>query len=184
MKSIFSLIGKILYKILGWTYDELPEYWFKKQVVVGFPHVSNMDTVLAFTYMKIAKIDAKLLVKAEWFFWPMSIFLKSLGGVPVKRDRSTGFVDKIVEEFNKSDKFILAMVPEGTRKNVARIRTGFWNIAKGANVPIVFWYLDNKEKRTKWLGYMMPGEVMEDDLLKIRDIYEKAGYKIPLNGHK
>jgi 1-acyl-sn-glycerol-3-phosphate acyltransferase len=176
---MLSLFGKILYKIIGWSYDDLPDYWASKQVVIGFPHTSNYDTFLAFSYIKLAKVNAKLLVKQEWFFWPMSLLLKRLGGVPVCRDKASGFVDRIAGEFEMSDEFILALVPEGTRKNVRRIRTGFWNIAKKADVPIVCWYLDHDRKRTRWLGSFMPGESLDDDLLKVKAIYDEAGYNIP-----
>ncbi len=52
--------------------------------------------------------------------------------------------------------------------------------AKGAKVPIICWYLDNREKRTRWIGKIHPGESLEADLLKIKEIYEGAGFSIPL----
>ncbi len=167
--------------LMGWTYDKLPEYWSRKCVVIGFPHTANMDTVRALSYIKITKVNARLLVKSDWFFFPMSILLKSLGGLPVKRDKTHGFVTSVVEEFNKRQDLILALVPEGTRKNVTSIKTGFWYIAKGANVPIICWYLDNKTKRTCWLGRIDPGETLEQDLLKIKKLYEAKGYLIPID---
>ena len=181
MKSLLSWLGKILYFSIGWTYDPLPEYWDKKSVVIGFPHTKNMDTLRALTYIKIAKVNARLLVKASWFFFPMSLLLKSLGGLPIKRNKASGFVESVVNEFDKRDELVLALVPEGTRKQVTTIKTGFWHIAKGANVPIICWYLDNREKRTRWIGKIHPGESLEADLLKIKEIYEKAGFSIPLN---
>ena len=181
MKTLLSIVGKLLYAAMGWTYDGLPDYWTRKSVVIGFPHTANMDTVRALTYIKIARINARLLVKAEWFFFPMSLFLKSLGGMPVKRDKTHGFVKSVVEEFNTREDLILALVPEGTRKNVAAIKTGFWYIAKGANVPIICWYLDNQAKRTRWIGKIIPGESLDQDLLKIQKLYESVGFSIPLN---
>lgn len=180
MKTILSLIGRMVYKFMGWTYDALPDYWSDRSVVIGFPHTANMDTVRALTYIKVAKIDARLLVKAEWFFFPMSILLKSLGGLPVKRDKAHGFVESAVSEFEKRENLILAMVPEGTRKNVTSIKTGFWHIAKGADVPIICWFLDNNAKRTRWLGRINPGESLEEDLQKIKALYEAYGFSIPL----
>ena len=170
----------MLYAIMGWTYDELPDYWTDKSVVIGFPHTANMDTVRALTYIKIAKVNARLLVKSEWFFFPMSLVLKSLGGMPVKRDKTKGFVGGVVAEFNQRKTLVLALVPEGTRKNVAAIKTGFWYIAKGANVPIICWYLDNQAKRTRWIGKINPGESLEKDLLKIQTLYKNVGFSIPL----
>ncbi|MBA3009362.1 MAG: acyl-phosphate glycerol 3-phosphate acyltransferase [Proteobacteria bacterium] len=180
MKTLLSWIGRILYFSIGWTYDPLPEYWDKKSVVIGFPHTKNMDTFRALTYIKIAKVNARLLVKASWFFFPMSLLLKGLGGLPVERDKASGFVGSVVAEFNKRDELVLALVPEGTRKQVTTIKTGFWHIAKGANVPIICWYLDNRAKRTRWIGRIDPGESLESDLLKIKALYEQAGFSIPL----
>jgi 1-acyl-sn-glycerol-3-phosphate acyltransferase len=137
-----------------------------------------MDTVRALLYIKIDKIQARLLIKATWFFFPLSIILKSLGGMPVKRDKAHGFVESAVNEFNTREKLILALVPEGTRKNVTSIKTGFWHIAKGANVPILCWYLDNTQKRSKWVGIVVPGESLEADLIRIKDLYKTAGHKI------
>ena len=181
MKSLLSWIGRLLYFFVGWTYDPLPDYWDKKSVVIGFPHTKNMDTFRALTYIKIAKVNARLLVKASWFFFPMSLLLKSLGGLSVKRNKASGFVGSVIDEFNNREELVVALVPEGTRKQVATIKTGFWHIAKGANVPIICWYLDNREKRTRWIGKIYPGESLEADLLNIKEIYEGAGFSIPLN---
>ncbi len=180
MKSFLSKLGKLIYRITGWTYDELPEYWPDKAVVIGFPHTSNMDTVRAFTYIKVVEVDTKVLIKADWFIGPMSSLLNILGGIPVVRDKASGFVGSVIKEFQRHTKFSVAIVPEGTRKKTLRIKTGFWNIAKGANVPILCWYLDNKRRETKWVGQIVPSSDIVEDLLKIRDMYLKQGYAIPL----
>ncbi|MCP3871593.1 MAG: acyl-phosphate glycerol 3-phosphate acyltransferase [Desulfobacteraceae bacterium] len=180
MKFIFSILGRLLYKTMGWTFDELPDYWTNKCVVIGFPHTANMDTVRALSYIKIAKVNARLLVKSDWFFFPMSILLKALGGLPVKRDKTHGFVKNAAREFDKRQDLVLALVPEGTRKKVTSIKTGFWYIAKEADVPIICWYLDNQQKRTRWIGKINPGETLEGDLVKIQELYKTAGFSIPL----
>lgn len=180
MKTLLSLVGRLMYKMMGWTYDTLPDYWEDRCVVIGFPHTSNMDTVRALTYIKIAKVCARLLVKAEWFFFPMSLILKSLGGLPVKRDKAHGFVQGAVKAFEQQDHLILALVPEGSRKNVSSIKTGFWHIAKGADVPIICWFLDNHAKKTRWIGKIKPGDSLEQDLIKIKQLYEDYGFSIPL----
>ena len=179
MGGLLSRLGKFIYYVMGWTYDPLPEYWEPKSVVIGFPHTQNMDTVRALTYIKVVGLNARLLVKSGWFFFPMNILLKSLGGLPVQRNKASGFVDAVVPEFEKRDELVIAMVPEGTRKTVPTIRTGFWHIAKGANVPIVCWYLDNGTKRTRWVGKIHPGESLEEDMVKLQAIYQAAGFTIP-----
>ncbi len=180
MKSFLSKLGKLIYRITGWTYEDIPDYWPDKEVVIGFPHTSNMDTVRAFTYIKVIKVDTKVLIKADWFVWPMSSILNALGGLPVVRDKASGFVGSVIKEFERRNVFSIAIVPEGTRKKTSRIKTGFWNIAKGAKVPILCWYLDNRNRRSKWVGNIMPGDDLVEDLLKIRELYLKHGYLIPL----
>jgi hypothetical protein len=88
----------------------------------------------------------------------------------------------VTHEFHARETFVLAIVPEGTRKKVNKIKTGFWYIAKRADVPIICWYLDQETKTTRWLGRIEPGADMQEDLWKIHALYFKAGYEIPMGG--
>ena len=181
MKQMMSLAGRFLYFLMGWRFDPIPSYFSSKHVIIGFPHTSNMDAVRAFTGFRIMKRTGHIMVKKEWFFWPMSFVLKSLGGIPVNRGASQGVVEQMVDVFNKRKEFLLAIVPEGTRKKTPTIKTGFWHIAKAANVSIICWYMDDKNKTTRWLAEIIPGDDKLEDLIRIRDIYESAGYRFPLD---
>ena len=180
MKNIVSLAGRLLYFLIGWKFDPLPPYFSGKHVIIGFPHTSNMDTVRAFTGFRIIKRTGHIMIKREAFFWPLSILLHALGGIPVDRKAPQGAVQQMVGVFDGRDEFLLAIVPEGTRKKIRTIRTGFWHIAKGAGVSIICWYMDHETKTTRWLGEIVPGEDKMSDLIQIRDLYEKAGYRFPL----
>lgn len=185
MKTILSLAGRLLYYAMGWRFEPLPAYFSRKHVIIGFPHTCNMDTIRAFTGFRIIKRTGHIMIKKEAFFWPLSIVLHALGGIPVDRKSSQGVVEQMVNVFDSRDDFLLAIVPEGTRKQVRTIRTGFWHIAKSAGVSIICWYLDNAKKETRWLGEIIPGEDKISDLFRIRDLYEKAGYRFPLeNGEE
>ncbi|MCX5827700.1 MAG: 1-acyl-sn-glycerol-3-phosphate acyltransferase [Deltaproteobacteria bacterium] len=181
MKQILSLVGKLLYFLMGWRFEPLPPYISRKHVIIGFPHTSNMDAIRAFIGYRIIKRTGHIMVKKEWFFWPMSVVLKIVGGIPIDRNSSQGAVEQMADIFNGRNEFLLAIVPEGTRKKVKTIKTGFWHIAKAANVSIICWFLDNKNKRARWLGEVIPGDNMMNDLIRIRDIYERAGYIFPLD---
>lgn len=181
MKTVLSMLGRLLYLIMGWRFEPLPDYVLKKHVIIGFPHTSNMDTVRAFTGFKIVKRTGHVMIKKEWFKGPMKFVLKGLGGIPVDRTVASGVVGQMVDVFKTRDEFLLAIVPEGTRKGVKTIKTGFWHIAKAANVSIICWYLDNDHKVTRWLGEVIPSDDKIADLLKIQDIYGKAGYVFPLD---
>lgn len=166
---------------MGWHCEPLPPYFSRKHVIIGFPHTSNMDAVRAFVAYRVIKRTGHIMVKQEWFVWPMSVVLKIVGGIPIDRNSSQGAVEQMADIFNERNEFLLAIVPEGTRKKVKTIKTGFWHIAKAANVSIICWFLDNKNKRTRWLGEVIPGDNMMNDLILIRDIYEKAGYRFSLD---
>ncbi len=181
MKNLLSITGKLFYKSLKWKFEPLPDYFLQRHVIIGFPHTSNMDTIRAFFGFKIAKKTGHIMIKKEWFFWPASYLFRALGGIPVYRDSSQGVVGQMVELFKKRDEFLLAIVPEGSRKGVKTIKTGFWHIAKEADVSILCWYLDNNNKTTRWLGEVIPGEDKLKDMLKIQKIYADAGYKFPLD---
>jgi 1-acyl-sn-glycerol-3-phosphate acyltransferase len=181
VKQMTSLVGRLLYFLMGWRLEPLPAYFSNKHVIIGFPHTSNMDAVRAFIGFRIIKRTGHIMIKKEWFFWPMSLFLRAIGGIPVDRHAPGGVVGQMVELFKARNEFLLAIVPEGTRKKVPTIRTGFWHVAKAARVSIVCWYLDNECKKARWLAEVMPGEDIHADLVRIRDIYEKAGYRFPLD---
>ena len=70
-------------------------------------------------------------------------------------------------------------MPEGTRKKIRTIKTGFWHIARGAGVSIICWYMDHETKTTRWLGKIVPGDDKMADLIRIRDLYEKGRLSIP-----
>jgi len=181
MKIFLNLVGKLFYWLTGWRFEPMPDYVSAKHVLIGFPHTSNMDTIRAFFGFKIIKRTGHIMIKKDWFVFPMSLFFNALGGIPVDRDAPQGTVGQMVERFQERDEFLLAIVPEGTRKGVRTIKTGFWHIAREANVSIVCWYLDNDHKVTRWLGEVTPGEEKSEDILTIHKLYAEAGYTFPLD---
>jgi 1-acyl-sn-glycerol-3-phosphate acyltransferase len=72
-----------------------------------------------------------------------------LGGTGVDRFSKHGVVEQVVEKFNKANNLFIALSPEGTRKKVDKLRTGFYYIAKKANVPIIMVGLDYSKKETE-----------------------------------
>ena len=172
------ILGKTIFKVRRWSFDPLPDYWQPKQVIIGFPHAKWSDTAMAFSGFAMTGQKGHIIVKAEAFRGPFGGALKALGGIAIDRSSPTGLVDQVVAEFAARETFQLALVPEGTRKGARRIKTGFWHIARGAQVPIVCWYLDSERKRTRWLGCFMPGDDMAADLQRVKQMYADAGHHI------
>ncbi|HHC81172.1 MAG TPA: acyltransferase [Flavobacteriia bacterium] len=136
----------ILYQILGWKIvNSMPN--LKKFVIIAAPHTSWQDFPIAILAKYALPIKANYVGKASLFKPPFGFFFRWLGGAPINRSKSTNKVQAIVNIFNSRTAFILAMSPEGTRQKVAKWRTGFYYIAKGAKVPIVMIALDFKNKQ-------------------------------------
>jgi 1-acyl-sn-glycerol-3-phosphate acyltransferase len=70
---------------------------------------------------------------------------------------------------------MLGLAPEGTRKRVNTLRSGFYHIAKKAGVPIVPIGFDYENKRVVIGEAFFPGDDEVDDLKKIIAFY--AGIK-------
>lgn len=183
---MLQAIAKYIYKVTGWSYEEQPDIWEKKQVVVGFPHTSNMDGVLALALFKIYGLKPHVVIKKELFFWPLGPLLRSLGGVPIDRKQRTNFVEQMRQNFEDNDEYTVALAPEATRnKQRAKrkpIKTGFWHIAKAANVPIVLLLADAAHKVGRIVAKITPSDSIYDDLTTIRDLYAKYGVDILIPG--
>jgi 1-acyl-sn-glycerol-3-phosphate acyltransferase len=89
----------------------------------------------------------------------------------VDRSKSTGLVDQMVKVFNQSEKFILTIAPEGTRHQVVEWKRGFYYIARGAGVPIVFAMVDGQHKTVRIGQVFHPTGNAEADIKAIQNYY-------------
>ncbi|MEO7766991.1 MAG: 1-acyl-sn-glycerol-3-phosphate acyltransferase [Ferruginibacter sp.] len=142
---------KTYLNIAGWkAINSIPADLRKFVMVVG-PHTSSWDIFMGFAFRSYLKLDyIKFIGKKELFKPPFGTLFRKLGGVPVDRSSSNNFVDQVVNMFNSSESFAIALSPEGTRKKVARLRTGFYHIAQKANVPIVLLAFDFEHKEFRF----------------------------------
>jgi 1-acyl-sn-glycerol-3-phosphate acyltransferase len=109
----------------------------KKYMVVAMPHTSNWDFFIGLFLRPILNVDIKFAGKSSLFIFPLGYLFRWLGGYPVDRSKNTNFVKAVVDIYNSKDRFALCIAPEGTRKSVDKIKTGFYYIAKEANIPVV-----------------------------------------------
>lgn len=145
LSPIFRLISASIMRLRGWRVEgTLPD--IPKFIIIGAPHTSNWDFVLFLGIIFHLKADVRYMGKAELFRPPHGPFFYWCGGIPVDRKKSTGLVDQMVEAFNRSEKLILVIAPEGTRHHVTEWKRGFYHIAKKAGLPIVMAKVDGKQK--------------------------------------
>lgn len=139
----------ILYNILGWRVENGFPETPKKYIIIAAPHTSWIDFPIAILSRMSQGKMVHFIGKGSLFKWPFGYFFKALGGTPVDRDKSTNMVEGVINIFNSKEEFRLGLSPEGTRKKVDKWKTGFYYIAKGANVPIVMATLDFENKKIK-----------------------------------
>lgn len=167
-----AAIGRAILALTGWRIDpvmpDLPKF-----VVIAAPHSSNWDFIIGIGFLFALRLDARFIGKAELFRGPLGPLMRWLGGMPVDRNQPQGFVDQTIAMFDASEKLMVALAPEGTRKPVEKWKTGFYRIAVGARVPIVPGYFDNG-RRAVGLGppFHATGDA-EADLAALRAFYAK-----------
>jgi len=116
-------------------------------VLIIAPHTSWKDLVVALAARSVLQIGhTKFLGKKELFDGHFGWFFRWMGGIPVDRSGQHGAVEQVVELFMKNNEFTIALSPEGTRKKVNHLRTGFYHIAKKAGVPVLMIGLDFANK--------------------------------------
>ena len=171
----------ILITIFGWKIEgNFPKY-LKKYVIIAAPHTHWQDFPLGILVKWIQQTPINYIGKASLFKPPFGFIFRWLGGTPVNRSESTNKVQAIVNVFNENEKFILALSPEGTRKRIDEWKTGFYYIAKGANVPIVLATLDFGKKEVKIAEPYYLTDSMENDFNNFYQFYKGVKGKIPEN---
>ena len=92
--------------------------------------------------------------------------------------------DVICNDFSYQvdEKDIVFIVPaEGTRKWVKKWKTGFYHIAKKANVPVLLGYLDYKTKTSGINKIINLSDSFENDMNEIQAYYLNYTGKFPEN---
>lgn len=176
-------ISKFILKRMGWkAVGSFPDN-LKKYVVIVAPHTSGWDFVIGLLFRKALRLEqAKYLGKHQLFKPPFGFFFRWLGGYPVDRTSSHNLVDQVAQIFNDHDEFALALSPEGTRKRVDKLKTGFYNIARKATVPIIMVAFDYRQRQAIISPPFDTTHDQQADFKKILDFFRPIEGKYPENG--
>tara|TARA_X000001036_G_C20401048_1_gene692808 strand:- start:161 stop:724 length:564 start_codon:yes stop_codon:yes gene_type:complete len=139
----------ILLDIIGWKIEgnkTLSKETINKAIIIAAPHTHWLDLFLGILIRGAINFNSNFIAKKELFFFPLNIFLKLLGGVPVDRSKKSNIVTAIANIYKEKKEFRISLAPEGTRKKVDKFRTGFYYIAKEADIPIIMITMDYLNK--------------------------------------
>jgi len=164
-------IARSVLSVLGWRIEgALPN--IARMVLATAPHTSNWDFVVGIATAWALGVRVSWVGKRELFRPPFHVFFHWLGGIPVDRSASTGFVEQTVAALRGRERFMLALAPEGTRRAVTKWRTGFYYIAVGAQVPIVLVTFDRARRLIHLGPAVSPSGDLPADLARMRSLYD------------
>ncbi|WP_169751189.1 lysophospholipid acyltransferase family protein [Wenzhouxiangella marina] len=145
-------------------------------VVIFAPHTSNWDFVVGILAAWGIGLKVHWIGKSSLFDSPLGPLFRFWGGIPVDRSQRGGMIEQMAERFAGTDDFILAIAPEGTRSHTDHWKSGFWHIARAAQVPVVMAFIDYRRKQIGLGDSFLPGEDIETDFEQIRAFYaDKRG---------
>lgn len=168
---------------MGWKITGNLEPEIKKCVMMVMPHTSWRDFYIGLLARGVIGLDMHWVGKKELFSFPFGSYFRWMGGAPLDRTGNLNKVDSIAAIFGTRDVFRLGISPEGTRKKVTELKTGFYYIALQADVPIIPVAFDYRKKEVRLGNPFQPTGDYEADMKKILPHFVGAQGKIPKNNY-
>ncbi|MEZ5382594.1 MAG: 1-acyl-sn-glycerol-3-phosphate acyltransferase [Microthrixaceae bacterium] len=143
-------------------------------VLVAGPHTSNWDFLFMLSYAWLRDVPLRWLGKQELFRGPMGPIMRATGGIEVDRANPAGLADELAERFRNGPRMGLVITPEGTRGKGEYWKSGFYRIARAADVPVVMGYIDWPNRRGGFgPALRLTGDVTAD-MDQIRELYDNV----------
>ncbi|MAY20340.1 MAG: acyltransferase [Erythrobacteraceae bacterium] len=169
LSRLVNRIILFIYRWKGWRIEgALPKH-IKKYVIAGAPHTSNWDFVFFSGATKHEQVQPNFMGKHTLFQGMMKNFMLDMGGISVDRTKRADTVEQMRREFEKREELALVIAVEGTRTSDGKWKSGFYNIAKAAGVPIVPAYADNEKMIIGFGEPLFPSGNYGEDLLKLAE---------------
>ena len=153
-----GLWARRILRVFGWRvlFEGLPA---RQGVLAVYPHTSNWDFVVMMLAKWSVGVQVRFWGKDRLFHIPLfGQWLRWLGGVPVDRTAPRGVtaqaIDIIVRHKAAGQYFWLGLAPEGTRKYIPGLRSGFYRTALGADVPLGLIALDYARREVRVLDFI------------------------------
>ncbi len=160
---MMSKISAWILRWFGWRLVSHNERLPRKCIVAVVPHTSNWDFPLGLLVRSAMREPIGFVAKDSLFRGPLGPVMRWMGGHPVDRSKKSNFVEAVADIFRREDEFLLSIAPEGTRKRVEQLRTGFYYIAKAAGVPLILCRFDWGNHIVEFSAPFWPTEDKERD---------------------
>lgn len=165
-----AALGRFMMGVRGWRVEgNLPDV--PRMVLIVAPHTSNWDFLTGLWVKLAMRMGARFVGKHTLFRFPLGVFMRWLGGVPVDRGAAAGFAGEAARAVRDAERMTLVIAPEGTRRRTDRWKSGFYRIAMDAGVPIVAAGFDYPRKLVLFAPPFTPTGDYESDLAFLRGLY-------------
>ncbi len=143
-----------------------------KAILIVAPHSSWWDGIWGMAAKLALGLRVEIMAKRELFNPLLAPLLRALGAVPIDRGNAHGVVPAMAARFRNAEQLWLVIAPEGTRRRVEHWKSGFWHIARAAQVPVVCVYFHYPE-RLIGVGpaLTMTGDLAAD-MARVREFYK------------
>lgn len=164
----------------GWRVEgELPVH-AEKSVLIAAPHTSNWDLPYTLMVAFALNLNVRWMGKHTLFWGPFGPIMRWLGGIAVNRTQSNNLVALSAERIQQHQGAMQLIVPpEGTRSKTTYWKTGFYHIARTAQVPIIMAYMDYARKVSGLGPVFQPTGDVEADMGHIKAFYAPIQGKNP-----
>ncbi len=178
--GFFRALGRTALKLAGWRLvGEIPN--IPRFVIIVAPHTSNWDFPVGLAVKWALGLNVKWFGKDTLFRPPLGWFMRAVGGLPVDRQTANALVERSAREFAERAQLIVVLAPEGTRQKTDRWRSGFYHIARTANVPILCAAMDWGRREIRFGPTLMatPGADPSEDIARIKAHYNDVTGRHP-----
>jgi len=160
-----------LLRLLGWRLVMVPLPG-PRGVLIVYPHTSNWDFPLGVLARGAMGLPLSWIGKHTLFRWPLAPLLRWLGGTPVNRSAPGRLIEELAEALRSREWMWLALSPEGTRRRLDHWRSGFYRLARAAEVPVGLGFIDFATRRIGVLGHLELSGDEAADMARIAAAYQ------------
>jgi len=173
-----KLIARAFLRVTGWAPEgERPTA--PRFVLIAAPHTSNWDLAYLLALAEVFDLRVSWMGKHQIFRWPFGGLFRALGGIPIRRTERADRVSEMAKEFADRDSFALVVPAEATRAWTPYWKSGFYHIARRAEVPIVMGVLDYRRRRGGFGPALRVTGDVKQDMDRIRAFYADKVGKYP-----
>lgn len=175
-----NALAHALLRLAGWRVDwsGLPA---RQGVIMVYPHTSNWDFIVGLLAKWAMGLPAHFWGKNSLFKVPVfGHWMRWLGGIAVDRSSAGGVVGDTVAAIRaareRDELFWLAVAPEGTRSLSTGWRSGSYQVAVQAKVPVGLAYFDFPSKTVGLHEFVeLSGDPQQDFKLLRQHLGQRTG---------